>query len=659
VISSSLNSLNKKESRQHKKPPIIIVGNGPVGVRAASLILEKDCNASVTIFGEESSLPYNRVQLSLYLAGSISKEQLANPVFDKQNQRLQEHIGESVIQIDRFNKTVTSDSGISYEYSKLILALGSSPITPNIENIQLDGVCQFRTFQDVKKLLKSKEGCKNIFIVGSGPLGLETASAMKQPNNIVTLQVRDKLLSNEVGPDAQLVLSDYLTASGIKLIVKNPAVRVIGENKVEAVKLANGDIVACEVLIFCSGIKPNTKLASDAGIDTQRGIVVDQDCVTNDQDVYAIGECCEYQKKTHGVVYPGFKQALNCANHIVGKTERKRVEQNQIQVKFDDYTTTYFGELDREGSEVFSYSNRLKGIYRKLVIHNKRLVGAIIIGNWSEQHKVQQTVEISGKINKKALLKFENNGLLFGEVKSQSVKDLPEDYLVCLCESVSRGELSAAITAGCRTVETLGQSTKAGVTCGSCKPLMANLLDEPALNLVMRHQKAILWTSLLSIFLIVLTVLFEPLSINQTVQLDWHLEKLWFDSFWKQVSGYGLLGLCVIAAALGLRKRWKKINFGHVDLWRYVHSIIGVAALILLMIHTGVRMGSNLNFVLMTVFLAATMTGSLVGVFMTKNHHWSDLKLAKHRLWWSRVHHTLLWMLPPLLGFHILTAYYF
>ena len=658
VSSRSLESLDSTKLLQ-KLPTIVIVGNGPVGVRAASLILEKDSHAHVTIFGEEDSQPYNRVQLSLFLAGSIPQPELANPVLNEFPERLQQHLGERIVSIDRTKKMVVTKSGQSYPYSKLILALGSSPVTPQIGNVQLEGIHQFRTIRDAKQLLDNKKNCQNIFIVGSGPLGLETAVAMKQPNNNVTLQVREKLLSHEVDHQAQIVLSDYLQASGVKLVNKNPAVEVIGKSKVEAVQLEDGQELACDSLIFCSGIKPNKQLAMMAGLETDNGIIVNDNCLTNDKNIYAIGECSEYQNKTYGVVSPGFKQASNCANHVTGSKDRKLIEDSHIQVKFNDYTTVYFGELDKDGSEYYSYTNRLKGIYRKLAIFNKQIIGAVIIGNWHEQNEIQQGVETRIRVTQKALAKFQDKGLLFGETKTQNVKDLPEDYLVCLCESVSRGELSQAITAGCRTIETLGQQTKAGITCGSCKPLLANLLDEPAVNLVMRHQKAVLLTSIFSIFLILLTVLFEPLSINQTVQLNWHIEKLWFDNFWKQVSGYSLLTLCLIAAGLGLRKRWKRLNFGHVDMWRYVHSIIGVVALIVLMIHTGVRMGSNLNFALMAIFLAATMTGSLVGVFMAKNHHWSDVKLAKHRLWWSRIHHTLLWMLPPLLGFHILATYYF
>lgn len=649
----------KKQKTNGTQAPIIIVGNGPVGVRAAELILKKIPETNIILFGAESCSAYNRVRLSAYIAGSITKPQLSNKVEEHQSHRLIEYVGHRVTRIGTKEKVIETQCGQFFNYSKLILALGSSPRIPKIANVELQGVYPFRTIHDADKLIAIKDQSRNIFVVGSGPLGLETAVALKQPNNLVNLQVREKLLSHEIGTGAQLVLSDYLKATGIILIVKNPIVKLIGKIKVEAVELKDGSRVPCESLILCSGVTPNIELANRAGLLTRQGIVVDQDGMTNDSNIYAIGECSEFENTTHGIVAPGLSQAFNCVNHIASDEQRKPVYVDHIQVKFGDYATAHFGTLTGRKAQVFDYTNRLKGVYRRLVVEQQNLVGAVLVGNWEETNKIKQAVDSHRKITDKQLTNFVDSGFLFENVKQLSVKELPSDYLVCLCQSVSRGELSAAITAGCRTVETLGEKTKAGVTCGSCQPLLANLLDEPAVNLVMRHQTAILITSILSIILIFLTIMFEPIEITQTVQMNWHIEKMWFDSFWKKVSGFSLLGLCVIAAALGLRKRWKRFNFGHLDQWRYLHSLIGVVALIMLMIHTGMRMGDNLNFILMTVFLAATTTGSLVGVFMAKNHHWSDVKLAKHRLWWSRIHHTLLWMLPPLLGFHILSAYYF
>lgn len=648
-----------ESSPLHQTAPIVIVGNGPVGIKAAQLLLATATDSHVVIFGEERESPYNRVQLSLYLAGKITEEELNNPIALKDHPNVEERIGRKIISIDRHNKTVTDQQGQQTQYSKLILATGSTPVVPQLDNIDIDGVYTFRTLHDTKSLLHEKENSRHFYIIGSGPLGLETAMAMKQPNNDVSLEVRSNLLNRNLGEQAQEILSDYVEASGIKIVHQNPLAKIIGEKKLEQIELQDGSRVDCDCLIICAGVKPSTALAEQNRINTRRGVVVDQYMRTNDPDIYAIGECCEFDDITFGIVSPGFSQAKTCIEHIQGCFKEYRNESFHVQVKFSDYTTGYFGDLMAEGSDSYSYTNRLKGIYRKLVVKDNQLVGAIVIGNWDEENEVKIAVKQKRKYSEKAFREFEITGLLQGKPREQQVKHLPRDYIICLCEGVTRGELSRAITSGCRTVETLGEKTCAGTVCGSCQPMLMSLLDEPAPNLVMRHQKAILFASVLSILFIIATIFFEPLTIANTVQFSWHIEKLWFDNFWKQVSGYSLLGLCLIASALAIRKRFKKFNVGHVDSWRYAHSIVGIIALVMLMVHTGMRLGDNLNFALMSAFLGATLTGSLVGVFMARNHHWSDFKLRKHRLWWSRIHHTLLWMLPPLLGFHILSVYYF
>ncbi|MET1254053.1 FAD-dependent oxidoreductase [Aliikangiella maris] len=653
------NPIEKVESEFGKQLPIVIIGNGPVGIRAANLILESTPNQEVIIFGEEKSRPYNRVQLSLFLAGKVTENQLENPVSASESERVTEFLGHRVVNVDRERKSVTDDRGNIIHYSKLILALGASPLVPKIENTHLKGVHQFRTIDGTNELLRSKKECKNIYVIGSGPLGLEAAFGMKQPNNNVTLQVRSHLLGDYLNDDAQEVLIDYIAASGIKLSVQKPVKRIIGEQHIEAVELENGEIVPCDCLIFCTGISPNKQLAEKIGLETRRGIIVDQYTRTSDESIYAIGDCCEFRDRTFGVVSPGFKQAKSCVEHILGHLHEFEEDLPHVQVKFNNYTTAYYGELDVEDGEYYSYTNRLKGIYRKLILKEGRLVGVILIGNWEEESEIKIAVNENRKFRNKALLKFEETGLLINKPQEIQVKNLPDSYVVCLCSNVTIGELNAAIKSGCRTIEALGEKTKAGTVCGSCKPMLAQLLDKPVPNLVMRHQGKLFVTSVISVCLILLTILFEPLAAVDTVQIKWHIEKLWFDNFWKQVSGYTLLGLCLIATALALRKRLKNFNFGHVDTWRYVHSVVGVIALLILMIHTGVRMGENLNFTLMTVFLGATMTGALVGVFMSKNHHWSDHKLRQHRYWWSRVHYTLLWALLPLLIFHIISVYYF
>lgn len=646
--------------------PIVIVGNGPVGIKTAQLLIKKEQQNTphrstsfegILIFGEELRTPYNRVQLSLYLAGKVSESDLDNPIAHKDKHSVKECLGRKVIAVDRKNKIVTDNLGGRVKYSKLILATGSNARMPELCDLSIKNIYLFRTFSHSQEILKQKNSRQHFYIVGSGSLGLETAVALKTEHNKVTIESRNYLFHNDLDDLGQQILSNYLTNLGIDIIFNDPLKQIKAEDKIESVELTSGRIILVDCLIFCVGITPETTLARRSDLKVNNGILVDEYMRTSDHDIYAVGECSEHQQQTYGVVAPGFMQAETCVEHIFGNHKKFENQQTPIQAKFTDYSTACYGKIIVDDSISYTYIVQESQLYRKLIVKDKKIVGAIIVGNWVEESNIKIAISEKSEIEFKSFKRFEKTGLLFEQ--ESPVKQLPVNYVVCLCENVTRGELSNALESGCRTIDGLGKKTGAGTVCGSCQPMILNLLDTPAPNLVMRHQRAILVTSILSILSVFFIFLFFPAKIADTVQVSWSLEKLWFDNFWKQVSGYTLLGLCVVAVALSARKRIKKFRLGHVDGWRYAHSIIGYSALLILMVHTGLRLGNNLNFALMLVFLCATLMGSLVGVFMAKNHHWSDFKLRQYRLWLSRLHHTILWMLLPLLSFHILSVYYF
>ncbi|MCO7222797.1 FAD-dependent oxidoreductase [Pleionea sp. CnH1-48] len=648
-----------KTKQVAQESPIIIVGNGPIGVRAAKLLLQQKSDVPILIFGDEKVDPYNRVQLSNFLSGRLDIDDLFTPIDSTEDSRVTQYIGKRIVFIDRDAYCIKDDQGNIYEYSKLILATGSTAYVPDVPGQDMLGVLTFRSLADAYRLQRCKQANKRIYVIGSGALGLETAVAMKTPDNEVFIEARKGLLAGQTDAQAYSVLKECILSSGIKIVSKDPVIKLIGNGTVSAVQLTSGKVIECDNVIFCTGIKPNVGLALQAGLATNKGVIVNQYMQTSDPDVYAIGECSEYNGITYGVVAPGLEQAAITANHIQGIRQAYQGSPNNIQVKLGNYSSGFYGELDASDCEVFVFSNRLKGIYRKLLVKKNRVIGFIHIGIWEEAGKVQTYVDKQTKVKPSLFKKFANEGLLWDTSKTSNIRQQPEDYVVCLCENVTRGELTCAMNQGNRTLGTLCDRTGAGTVCGSCKPLLAEMLDTPVPNLVMRHSKSIYTASLLALLLIILTIIFEPLSISPSVQVNWKIEMLWFDNFWKQVSGYTLLGLCALGGALSLRKRFSKFSVGNLDNWRYFHSVVGVLALIILMIHTGLRLGSNLNFVLMAVFLAATLTGSLVGIFMSKSHHWTDLKLREYRKWWSRIHYGLLWLLPTLLTYHIVSVYYY
>ncbi|MCQ3829353.1 NAD(P)/FAD-dependent oxidoreductase [Microbulbifer elongatus] len=655
-------------SEQQDYPTYVVVGAGPVGVRCTQRLLEYSSDAQVVLIGGESNQPYNRVRLSQYLADNLESSELDNPVSREPHPRLAEFYGRNIIEIDRAQKLLIDAEGKHQPYSKLILATGSTPVLPELPGIELKNVVGFRDLQDTHDLIRLRETVQTFVVVGAGALGLEAAAALKTSNNRVVLLARRGLLGNRLSSTANRYLSAALSALQVEVLEGIGLVSCTGSHSVEQITLSDGSTLRTDCVVLCTGISPETTLATRSGLATRRGILVSPYLQTSDPDIYAVGECAEYDDQLYQLVRPGFEQAEICSRHITATTEQARNvppyrgSRNDIQLKISHIPCLVIGETEQDNpheTQVHTFENRFKGHYRELYVRNGRLAGAVMVGSWEESHLLKQAIEDSASVSERQLTNFREHGHLWQKAAVQTIKQQPDSYLVCQCNGVSKGELCGVIARGKRTLQDLELETNAGSACGSCRPLMAELLDLPAPNLVMRHARGILVISVLSLILIAIAVLAPPPPISDSVQVSWYLKKIWYDSFWKQVSGYTLLTLCLLTASLSMRKRLQRINLGHLDHWRYIHSIIGFAALLVLLVHTGFRLGENLNLALMLVFLAATCTGSLVGVFMARNHHWTDLKLREHRKWWSRVHYALLWTLPILLFYHIFAVYYF
>ncbi|BBM02356.1 FAD-dependent oxidoreductase [Microbulbifer sp. GL-2] len=652
-------------------PIYVVVGTGPVGVRCAQKLLEFCDEAQIVIYGAEIESPYNRVKLSQYLSRHVDREELDNPILGKSDHRLAEYIDRKVVAIDRAKRTVTDAEGNIQPYTKLILATGSNPTIPKIPGADLPSVYPFRSLRNTNDLIDLRERHADICVIGAGALGLEAATALKTPKNTVTLQSRGKLLSGLLGEEGEEFLQSSLSALGVQLRVGDVLESIEQTGEKSTLFFGNGETLRVDAIVLCTGIQPEVTLAQQNGLETDRGIIVNEWMQTSDPDIYAIGECAEYDRKVYQLVRPGYEQAESCCSHIRRNHGGEILERpysgsyTDIQLKIAHIPCAIIGDVasnnleQQENMWSHVYRNRFKGIYRRLFIRDGIILGAVYIGSWDEAVNLRQAVAQEEKVSQRALKHFESEGRLFAKQPANNIKSFPDSYLVCQCNSVSKGELCKAISDGKRTLNELQQATTAGSVCGSCRPLMAELLDAPVPNLVMRHAKGILITSTVSLLLIVLAILMPVPPVSESVQSGLFWEKLWYDNFWKQVTGYSILVLCLFTAALSVRKRWKKLSAGHMDHWRYAHSLIGVIALATLSVHTGFRLGQNLNLALMLVFLGVTATGSLVGVFMARNHHWTDLRLREHRKWWSRVHYALLWALPVLLAYHILAVYYF
>lgn len=293
------------------------------------------------------------------------------------------------------------------------------------------------------------------------------------------------------------------------------------------------------------------------------------------------------------------------------------------------------------------------------MVRRGRLVGALGVGPWPQARRVQEAVAAQRRVWPWQLWRFRRDGQLWADDGADSVLNWPPVAVVCNCTGVTRGQLDQAVTGGCRSVGELAACTGASTVCGSCKPQLAELLGGTA-ALEPERDARLLWGGGLAALVLALLI-WLPLDIPypDTSTLALHWDRLWRDSFYKQVSGFTLLGMAVVLALLGLRKRVPLLKqLGQYSVWRAIHIVFGVAVLVALVVHSGGRMGSNLNLWLSVSMAGAALAGTLASLGIARNHQTvHPLRAWRGTATWAHI--LFLWPLPVLLGFHVLTSYWY
>lgn len=642
---------------------IIVIGMGPVGIRAVQELLRFDGGLPIAIFGAERWKPYNRVRLSSLLAGQATLEDLDNELNFPEGSDVVQYDNCSVVAIDRAERTITDSLGRLHRYRKLILATGSRPRIPPIPNIRLPGVYTFRDLDDAEKLFARRARSRHAMILGAGLLGLETARAMQRAHTRVTvIDHSTHPMSRQLDAKAGERLREKLMDLGMGIILADGIEKVLGERQVEGVQLKSGRRLACDTIVLCAGIVPNIELAQKTGLSYGRGIQVNDFLQTADPDIYAVGECAEHRGKLYGIVAPGFEQAAVMARHLTGGKARYRGSTACASLKVVGHKVFSLGRVGEAeaGTPAKEYCFATPDVYRRLVVHRDRLVGVIALGDWPEQRRIQEALENRRRVWPWQLRRFVRTGYLWPQKEDQSVLHWPAQATVCNCTGVKRGQLDTAIKKqGCSTLSSLSAMTGAASVCGSCKPLLAQLLGGLAALEPVRGHKTLFTIALLCFASAAGFFLWPAIPYGDTVQRLWEWDVLWRDNFYKQLSGYALLGFSMGALLLSLRKRIRWFCWGDFALWRILHVSVSALAVVTLVIHSGLRQGNQLNSYLMLSFTGLILTGALAGLLIATEHRLSAsaARRLRSRLIW--LHILLGWPLPVLLGFHIVKTYYF
>ena len=364
---------------------LVIIGNGMAAARLVEELSSKALGRyAIAVVGEEPALAYNRVLLSSVLAGDIDKGEIdLKPAPWWRAHGVTLRYGCKASAIDAARKVVKLADGKNVPYSKLVIATGSRALSLPLPGVDLAGVHTFRDISDVEQLARLGADRKRVVVIGGGLLGLEAAYGLVKRGAHVTLaHVMDRLMERQLDADGGALLARLVERKGVRVLLNASATRIHGQRTVQAVEFRDGSILDADAVVFAVGVKPNVDLAREAGLATNRGVLVDDALMTNLDGVFALGECAEHRGVCYGLVEPAYEQARVLAANLAGRTAAYAGSIVATNLKVSGVGVFSAGDfMGGEGAQRILYSDARTGAYKKLVIDNDRLVGAVLIGD--------------------------------------------------------------------------------------------------------------------------------------------------------------------------------------------------------------------------------------------------------------------------------------
>ncbi|MFG0247359.1 MAG: FAD-dependent oxidoreductase [Phycisphaeraceae bacterium JB051] len=654
------------------QPPtrLVIVGNGMVSYAFCDQLakLAHTGQYDITVIGEEPYPAYDRVHLTDYLKDESPDALLLADRDWYQERDITLLTGNKVTTIDRSQQTVITDTGKTLAYDKLILATGSRPFIPPIPGSTEPDVDVYRTIDDLKAIANKAKTKHAAAVIGGGLLGIEAAAAlMKLGLRVHLIEVATQLMPRQLDGPSSDVLCEKLIEDGLHVRINTATKQILPVDESFLLSLNDDEHLAVDMVIIAAGIRPRDELAESAELElaTRGGVIVnDQLQSVSDPNIYAIGECASHRGIVYGLVGPGYDMARTLASHLTTTPEAAfESGDRSTRLKLMGHTVASFGRDDIEGNIRTWKTDRL---YRAITMQGDRLVAAKIVGDWDELSQVQHAIETQQRLTTRQLKRFEVTGNIFGSRQLQSVHDWPDERLVCNCLKVSKGSLSLAVSQGACTVAELGKCTGAGTVCGSCQPLLAQLTGDLASAQPVKGRRTMTVVCILAAIACggigVMTQ--KPLEFTDNFESAWYqIDQIWRIGIIRQATGFALLGIAVLGMVLSLRKRIKWLSrLGNYGYYRVFHTVMGLLCIAGLVVHTGMRMGENLNFLLMLCFLGLNVLGAIAGIATALESRLEGRVGDFARRWrpaltWA--HLLLFWPLPVLVGFHIVSVYYF
>lgn len=368
---------------------LVVIGNGMAGMRTVEELLKLAPDLyDITVFGAEPYGNYNRIMLSPVLAGEKSVDDIilnSRSWYEENGIRL--HAGDPVVAIDRTRRIVRSRNGVEAGYDRLLIATGSKPFLIPVPGHNLPGVIAFRDIQDVETMLDAARSHRHAVVIGGGLLGLEAANGlMRQGMSVTVVHVTDSLMDRQLDRSASALLQQALERKGLRFLLKANTAEIVGPDRVTAVRFDDGTEVPADLVVMTAGVRPNIDLAKQAGLHCERAIVVDDTLQTYDPRIYAVGECVQHRTATFGLVAPIWDQARVCGAHLAGAGHRRYVQRaTATKLKVTGVELYSAGDfIGGPDSEDLVLRDPRRGVYKRLVIEDNRVIGAVLYGDVKE-----------------------------------------------------------------------------------------------------------------------------------------------------------------------------------------------------------------------------------------------------------------------------------
>ncbi len=471
------------DPREH----LVVIGNGMAGMRTVEELLKRENGRRfrITVFGAEPHVNYNRIMLSSVLAGDKNLDDIvinSRDWYDENGIAL--ITGDAVTRIDRGDRTVTSASGLTVRYDRLLIATGSRPLAPPIPGLGLPGVCAFRDIADVEKMLTAAKTQKRAVVIGGGLLGLEAAWGLKQRGMSVALvHLMPTLMERQLDAAAGQMLQRDLDRRGIAFFTDGQTEEIVGAERAEGVQLADGRFVPADLVVLAIGIRPNIDLAKAAQLEVNRGIVVTDDMRTSDPAIFAVGECVEHRGNVFGLVAPIWDQAKVCAARLAGDEEAmfasKALATSLKITGVDVFSAGALMAADESDDEI-TLRDDSRGLYKKIVLRDGKLVGAVLYGDVADGQWYLQMMRDKEDVS--ALRERLVFGRAFadaatGKAAGPDFAAMPDDAQICGCNGVCKGTIVSAIRdKGLTSLSEVRAHTKASASCGQCTGQVEGIL---------------------------------------------------------------------------------------------------------------------------------------------------------------------------------------